>query len=205
MNLADAVPPGLWRGDRLVRGGGRRRRVPVAGASAAQAVTDSFRVVFEANSDVLALTQLDGATSVTTLGMERGTSPAIAALPGGGWVAAFQAVQSSSTFANMWRVAAALENPDIIAIDQSGSQAATAVTSGQIEAVVKSFDGGTAVLLANLGTSTSTGTFALSQLGISASEAVGYNVWRNETTTFSGISVTLPEGQTETPVVNPVS
>ena len=51
---------------------------------------------------------------------------------------------------------AALENPDIIAIDQSGSQAATAVTSasGNIEAVVKNADGGRAVLFANLGTGT---------------------------------------------------
>lgn len=102
---------------------------------------------------------------------------------------------------------AALENPDIIAIDQSGSQPATAVTSasGNIEAVFKSADGGTAVLFANLGTGTGTGTFTLSQLGISASEASGYNVWKNTTTTFSGVSVTLAAGQTETLVVTPVS
>jgi alpha-galactosidase len=100
---------------------------------------------------------------------------------------------------------AALENPDIIAIDQSGSQPSAAVTSGNMEAVVKSADGGTAVLLANLGTGTSTATFTLSRLGISASEATGYNVWKNETTTFSGVTVTLPAGQTETLVVKPVS
>jgi len=105
------------------------------------------------------------------------------------------------------RIAAALENPDIIAIDQSGSQPATAVTSasGNMEAVFKSADGGTAVLFANLGTGTGTGTFTLSQLGISASEASGYNVWKNTTTTFSGVSVTLAAGQTETLVVTPVS
>lgn len=100
---------------------------------------------------------------------------------------------------------AALKNPDIIAIDQSGSQAATAITSGHIEAVFKHADGGTAVLFANLGTGTGTGTFTLSQLGISASKASGYNVWRNETTTFSGVTVTLPAGQTETVVIKPVS
>ncbi|HEV3380668.1 MAG TPA: hypothetical protein VG142_06780 [Trebonia sp.] len=100
---------------------------------------------------------------------------------------------------------AALKNPDIIAIDQSGSQPSTAVTSGNIEAVIKQTDIGTAVLLANLGTGSGTGSFTLSQLGISASEASGYNVWKNETTTFSGVSVTLPAGQTETLVINPVS
>ena len=100
---------------------------------------------------------------------------------------------------------AALENPDIIAIDQSGSQPSTAITSGNIEAVFKSADGGTAVLFANLGTGTGTGTFTLSQLGISTAEATGYNVWKNETTTFSGVTVTLPAGQTETVIIKPVS
>jgi alpha-galactosidase len=100
---------------------------------------------------------------------------------------------------------AALKNPDIIAIDQSGSQPSTAVTSGNMEAVVKSADGGRAVLFANLGTGTATGTFTLSQLGINASEASGYNVWKNETTIFSSVTVTLPAGQTETVVIKPVS
>jgi alpha-galactosidase len=100
---------------------------------------------------------------------------------------------------------AALKNPHIIAIDQSGSQPATAITSGHIEAVFKNADGGTAVLLANLGTDTGTGTFTLSQLGINASSADGYNVWKNETTTFGDVTVTLPAGQTETLVIKPVS
>jgi alpha-galactosidase len=100
---------------------------------------------------------------------------------------------------------AALKNPDIIAIDQSGSQPATAVTSGHIEAVIKPADGGTAVLFANLGTGAATGTFTLSQLGVSASQASGYNIWKNETTTFSGVTITLPVGQTETLVIKPVS
>lgn len=99
---------------------------------------------------------------------------------------------------------AALKNPDIIAIDQSGAQAATAVTSGHIEAVVKSADNGQAVLFANLGTGTGSGTFALAQLGINTPTATGYNVWRNETTTFSGISITLAAGQTATVVIRPV-
>ena len=99
---------------------------------------------------------------------------------------------------------AALENPDIIAIDQSGTQASSAVTSGHIEAVVKPFQGGTAVLFANLGTGTGTGTFTLSQLGITTPEATGYNVWKDETTTFSSATVTLAAGQTETVVLKPV-
>jgi alpha-galactosidase len=100
---------------------------------------------------------------------------------------------------------AALKNPDIIAIDQSGSQPATAITSGSVEAVVKQGDGGQAVLFANTGTGSSSGTFTLSQLGISTAKATGYNVWKNETTTFSGVSVTLAAGQTETLVIKPVS
>jgi alpha-galactosidase len=101
---------------------------------------------------------------------------------------------------------AALKNPDIIAIDQSGSQPATAVTAadGNLEAVFKQADGGTAVLLANLGTTTASGTFTLSQLGITATQATGYNVWKNHTTTFSAVAVTLPAGQTETLVIKPV-
>jgi alpha-galactosidase len=98
---------------------------------------------------------------------------------------------------------AALKNPDIIAIDQSGSQPAAAITSGSVEAVIKQGAGGQAVLFANTGTGSGTGTFTLSQLGISTAKATGYNVWKNETTTFSGVSVTLPAGQTETLIINP--
>ena len=102
---------------------------------------------------------------------------------------------------------AALKNPDVIAIDQSGSQPAAAVTTagGNLEAVFKKADGGTAVLLANLATSTISGTFTLSQLGITATQATGYNVWKNHTTTFSAVAVTLPAGQTETLVIKPVN
>ena len=99
---------------------------------------------------------------------------------------------------------AALKNPDIIAIDQSGAQAATAVTSGHIEAVMKAADNGTAVLFANTGFGTGSGTFTLAQFGINTATATGYNVWRNETTTFSGVSITLAAGETETVVIKPV-
>jgi alpha-galactosidase len=100
---------------------------------------------------------------------------------------------------------AALKNPDILAIDQSGAQPATAVTSGNVEAVTKQADGGTAVLFANLGSGSATGTFTLAQLGVNAARASGYNVWKGNTTTFSGVSVTLAAGQTETLVIKPVS
>ena len=47
-------------------------------------------------------------------------------------------------------------------------------------------------------------SFTLAQLGISTHTASGYNVWRNETTVFSGVSITLAAGQTETAVIKPV-
>jgi alpha-galactosidase len=100
---------------------------------------------------------------------------------------------------------AALKNPHIIAIDQSGTQAATSVMSGNVEAVYKKADGGTAVLFANLGTTATSGTFTLAQLGISASTATGYNVWKNHTTTFNGVNITLAAGETEMLVIKPVS
>jgi len=95
----------------------------------------------------------------------------------------------------------------ISAIDRSGSQPATALTSGHVEAVVKNADGGQAVLFTNLGTGTGTGTgtFTLPQLGISTARASGYNVWKNSTSTFSSVSVTLPAGQTETVVIKPIN
>jgi alpha-galactosidase len=93
---------------------------------------------------------------------------------------------------------AALENPHMIAINQSGAQAAKGLTSGRIGALVKPDpEGGFAVLLANPGTGTSTGHFTLAQIGITASKANGYNIWTGRTATFGGISVTLGAGQTE--------
>jgi alpha-galactosidase len=91
---------------------------------------------------------------------------------------------------------AALKNPLMIAIDQSGAQAPKMVTSGHIEAVMKGADGGLAILLANLGARTASGHFTLSQLGITSARASGSNVWTGKTTTFSGVTVTLGAGQT---------
>lgn len=91
---------------------------------------------------------------------------------------------------------AALKNPQMIAIDQSGTQAAKAVTSGHVEAVIKAADGGTAVLFANLGAGTASAQFTLAQFGLSTARASGYNVWTGKTSSFSGASVTLNAGQT---------
>lgn len=91
---------------------------------------------------------------------------------------------------------AALRNPHMIAIDQSGEQCSTVIMNGHIEALVKPDPkGGTAALFVNLGTDTGTGHFSLSQFGITAARASGYNVWTGSTTTFSDVSVTLEAGQ----------
>jgi alpha-galactosidase len=93
---------------------------------------------------------------------------------------------------------AALKNPQLIAIDQSGAQAARSLVSGQVEAVVKPCPGGgQSVLLANLSAQTSTGHFKLSPLGLSTSHATSRNVWTGAARSLSGISVTLGAGQTE--------
>lgn len=92
---------------------------------------------------------------------------------------------------------AALKNPHMIAIDQSGEQCSRVIMSADIEALMKPHpEGGAAVLFVNLGTDTSTGRFALSDFGTNSARASGYNVWAGETTTFSEVSVTLEAGQT---------
>ena len=91
---------------------------------------------------------------------------------------------------------AALKNPLMIAIDQSGVQAKKTVTSGHIEAVIKDTDSGLAILLANLGGGTARGHFTLSQLGITTAKASGQNVWTGKTTIFSGVTLTLRAAQT---------
>jgi hypothetical protein len=61
------------------------------GANAAQAVTDTFRVVFQANDNVLAGYSSGGSNFSTTLGMMAGTSPSVALLTDGTYEAAFEA------------------------------------------------------------------------------------------------------------------
>ena len=91
----------------------------------------------------------------------------------------------------------ALKNPHMIAIDQSGQQCSTVIMNGNIEALLKPDpQGGIAVLFVNLGPETSTGSFALSQFGITSERATGHNVWTGATTNLAGVSVTLEAGQT---------
>ena len=91
----------------------------------------------------------------------------------------------------------ALKNPHVIAIDQSGEQCSQAIMNANIEALMKPDpNGGMAVLFVNLGTGAGTGRFSLSQFEITSARASGYNVWTGITTTFTGVSVTLEEGQT---------
>ena len=93
---------------------------------------------------------------------------------------------------------AALKNPQLIAIDQSGAQAARALSSGHVEAVIKPCPGGGfAVLLANLSSRPSTGHFTLSQLGLTASHATSRNVWTGTTRGLGGVSITLGGDQTK--------
>ena len=92
---------------------------------------------------------------------------------------------------------AALTNPHMIALDQSGAQCSTMTASGHISALMKPDPaGGTAVLFVNLGTGTSTGRFPLASFGITSARATSRDVWTGETTTRTHVSVTLEEGQT---------
>ena len=91
----------------------------------------------------------------------------------------------------------ALKNPHMIAIDQSGQQCSTVIMNENIEALIKPDpQGGIAVLFVNLGPDTSTGSFSLSQFGITSERATGHNVWTGATENLTGVSVTLEAGQT---------
>lgn len=92
---------------------------------------------------------------------------------------------------------AALKNPHMIAIDQSGEQCSKVIMHEHIEALMKPHPaGGVAVLFVNLGPDTETGRFSLSQFGLTTDRASGYDVWTGDTTTLTGVSVTLEAGQT---------
>jgi alpha-galactosidase len=92
---------------------------------------------------------------------------------------------------------AALKNPHLIAIDQSGEQCAKVIMNAHIQALMKSDPyGGIAVLFVNLGPGTDTGRFSLPQFGITSATASGYDLWTGITTTFNEVSVTLEAGQT---------
>ncbi|HEY1918464.1 MAG TPA: hypothetical protein VGH27_23060 [Streptosporangiaceae bacterium] len=61
------------------------------GTTAAQAVTDTFKVVFQDNDNVLAGYSSSGSNFTTTYGMMAGTSPSVALLTNGTYEAAFEA------------------------------------------------------------------------------------------------------------------
>lgn len=92
---------------------------------------------------------------------------------------------------------AALKNPHMIAIDQSGEQCSEAIMNGQVQALMKPDPGGgIAVLFVNLGPGSATRRFSLPQLGITSATATACNVWTGGTATLSEVSVTLETGQT---------
>ena len=92
---------------------------------------------------------------------------------------------------------AALKNPHMIAIDQSGEQCSKTIMDAHIEALMKPDPtGGIAVLFVNLGPDTSTGRFSPSQFGITSARASARDGWTGSTTTFTTVSVTLGAGQT---------
>lgn len=91
----------------------------------------------------------------------------------------------------------ALENPDMRAVDQSGSQSPVQVTHGNMEAVVKGADGGMSVLLVNLGTGNEVQSFTLAELHVRTASASVYNVWTDKlSATGSSLEYSLAPGST---------
>ena len=91
---------------------------------------------------------------------------------------------------------APLKNPDMIAVDQSGSQASHYGTTGTVPYVYKRADGGMAVLLANAGRRPASVALPFRQVGVlSATEKV-QNVF-GDTVTAGDIRATLAPGQAE--------
>jgi alpha-galactosidase len=98
---------------------------------------------------------------------------------------------------------AILKNPDMLAVNQSGTQAASAVVVGNMEYVFKGADGGMAVLLVNLGTGTESQAVPLTALHVPGTSASVYNVWTGVTTQCgSELAWMLPRGETALLVLN---
>lgn len=110
------------------------------------------------------------------------------------------AMEASPLFlsANLARLTPAelssIQNPDVIGIDQSGQQAALALYSGPVTALVKPYDGGVAVLLYDAGPG---GHVSFSLASLTGYAHARYsNVWTGRTGTLSGgIATTLRTGQ----------
>jgi alpha-galactosidase len=101
---------------------------------------------------------------------------------------------------------AALANPHMIAIAQSGAQCATAVTEAHVQALVKPDPrGGLAVCYVNRGTGAASATFTLAELGITSATATGTDIWSgNPTGPFSSVGLTLPANTARLSQVVPV-
>ena len=94
------------------------------------------------------------------------------------------------------REVAALRNPHLIAVDQSGQQ--RQIADGPIWAVIKSDpEGGSAILLLNTGTATTVGNFTLAQLGFTSQSLKVTDVWTGQVQTRTAFSYTLEADATE--------
>jgi alpha-galactosidase len=101
---------------------------------------------------------------------------------------------------------AALSNPHLISIDQSGAQCPASVTVGNVQALVKPDPaGGSAVCFVNMGTGSASATFTLAQLGISTPTATGTDVWTGAVSgPFSAAGITLAANATRFMQLKPV-
>jgi hypothetical protein len=101
---------------------------------------------------------------------------------------------------------AALANPHLISIDQSGEQCPLSVTVGNVQALVKDDPaGGKAVCFVNMGSGSASATFTLSQLGITTSTAKATDVWTGVTgSAFSAVGITLAASNTRLLQIKPV-
>ena len=75
--------------------------VVVVGTQAAYAGTEDFRVVFQANDDVLAGYSSSGSNFSTTLGLMEGTNPSLAQLTDGTYESAFEANTDRLAFSHL--------------------------------------------------------------------------------------------------------
>jgi alpha-galactosidase len=99
---------------------------------------------------------------------------------------------------------ACLANPVLIAVDQSGSQCASSVTTGNVQALAKPYGSGIAACFLNMGTGAASAAFTLAELGISSARASGTDVWTGRVTQFSGVSIGLNTGQTRMLLITPL-
>lgn len=88
---------------------------------------------------------------------------------------------------------APLENPDMIAVDQSGAQASRGGLTGYVRYLFKPADGGVAVLLANTGTSAAKVALPLDRVGIQSATAQVHDVFGGSWTAGSLQAVLAPD------------